>query len=99
MKLNMGKIEGLLFTFFCTFSMEALVIYSLTNNEGREVNDFLLRLIMTMILNFFILALIIAYEHVVKPLIYKPSSMTASSSVTHPDSFHFQDSGLSINVL
>ncbi|GMI00041.1 hypothetical protein TrLO_g11749 [Triparma laevis f. longispina] len=42
MKLNLGsRIEGLQFTLFCTYSTEVLVVYSLTNGEEGEVNDFL----------------------------------------------------------
>ncbi|GMH57721.1 hypothetical protein TL16_g02450 [Triparma laevis f. inornata] len=100
MKLNLGsRIEGLQFTLFCTLSMEALVIYSLTDDKGGEVNDFLQGLIGIMFYNFCILGLIVVYEYVIKPAICKPSTRAASSSVTHPDSFHFQESGLTINSL
>ena len=79
---------------------EVLVVYSLTNDEEGEVNDFLGGVIDIMKWNFFILALIIVYEQKIKPAICKPSACAAPSSVTHPDSFHFQDSdGLTINSL
>ena len=94
MNLNVGsRIEGLQFALFCTFSVKALVDYSLTDDKaGGEINDFLEGLIAIMILNFAILVLIVLYEHILKPLICKPSTRAApSSSITHPDSFHFQD--------
>ncbi|GMH47387.1 hypothetical protein TrLO_g2693 [Triparma laevis f. longispina] len=88
MKLSMNRMEGLQFTLFCTLSMEALVIYSQTDNEGGKVNDFLEGLIgIIMGSNFLILLLIVIYEYILKPLICKPSTRTAasSSSATRPD--------------
>ncbi|GMI04176.1 hypothetical protein TrLO_g9542 [Triparma laevis f. longispina] len=101
MKLNMNRMEGLQFTLFCTLSMEALVVFSLTDNQGGGANDFLDGLMWIMFFNFFVLFLVVAYEHLLKPLICKPSSRTAaSSSATSPDDFfdnYIND--LSINAL
>ncbi|GMH76024.1 hypothetical protein TL16_g06946 [Triparma laevis f. inornata] len=101
MKLNLGsRMEGLQFTLFCTYSMEALVIYSLTNDEGGEVNEFLNGLIDTMIINFGILGFIVVYEYVIKPAICKPSSRTDHDDDNDSgDSFNFQENGLNINSL
>ncbi|GMH48800.1 hypothetical protein TL16_g00377 [Triparma laevis f. inornata] len=101
MKLNMSRMEGLQFTLFCTFSMEALVMYSLTDDEGGKVNDFLNGLIDTMVVNFAILVLIVLYEHIIKPAICKPSTRSASSSsATRPDdSFDGYTNGLTVNNL
>ncbi|GMH89665.1 hypothetical protein TL16_g11525 [Triparma laevis f. inornata] len=79
--------------------MEALVVYSLTNNKGGTVNDFLSGLIVIMIVNAITLITIALYEYTIKPAICKPSTRAAASFVTPTDSFHVQDSGLSINVL
>lgn len=101
MKLDMGKVEGLQFTLFCTFSMEALVAYALTDNEGGELNDLLGGLILIIQINASIFAIIALYEHVFKPAICKSSTRShASSSVTSPDnSFSFQENALSVDAL
>ena len=102
MKLDMGRIEGLQFILFSTFSIEALVVYALTNEEGTELGDFLQGLINVMFYNFAILLIIVIYEYVIKPAICRPSTRShASSSVTSPDSdaFSFESSGNTINAL
>ena len=59
MILNMGRIELLQFTLFSTFSIEALVLYALSDEDGTELSDFLQGLITVMFWNFTILILIV----------------------------------------
>ena len=103
MKLDIGRIEGLQFTLFSTLSIEALVLYALTNEEGTELSDFLQGLINVMIMNLAILALIDLYEYALKPAICRPTTLSqASSSVTsspNSDAFSFESSGNTINAL
>ncbi|GMH91634.1 hypothetical protein TL16_g12110 [Triparma laevis f. inornata] len=102
MKLDLGsRIEELQFTLFCMFSIEALIMYSLTNSEGEEMDNFLGGLVIIMLLNFSSLAFIVLYEYVIKPLICKSSTRaTNSPSVMNPDAFNFAgDSGRSMNAL
>ncbi|GMH61765.1 hypothetical protein TrLO_g7558 [Triparma laevis f. longispina] len=100
-KRSMNRVEGLHFTLFCTFSMEALMVYSLTDNEGGGTNDFLDCLIDIMFWSLFALIDIVVYEHLLKPLVCQPSSRTAASSVTTrpDDSFDIYSNGLNINSL
>ena len=89
MNLNMGMIEGLQFTLFSTFSILALVVYALTNEEGTEVGDFLQGLIQVMQMNYFFLLIIVIYEYVIKPAICRPTTRPqASDSVTSQDAIH-----------
>ena len=102
MNLNMGRIEGLQFILFSTFSILALVMYALTNEEGTELSDFLQGLINVILYNFFILGLIVLYEYVLKPAIFRPTTRPqASPTVTSPnsDAFSFDSTGNSINAL
>ncbi|GMI04924.1 hypothetical protein TrVE_jg12139 [Triparma verrucosa] len=101
MKLDMGRIEGLQFTLFSTFSTLALVVYALTNEEGTELSDFLLGLTNVMALNLAILSLIVGYEYVLKPAICRPITRSnTSSSVTSQDAFHLpHDNSNPINAL
>ena len=102
MNLNMGRIEGLQFILFSTFSILALVLYALTNEEGTELGDFLEGLILVMVVNFGILSLVVLYEYVLKPAICRPTTRSHDSdSETSPnsDAFSFESSGNSINVL
>ena len=66
MKLNMGRIEGLKFTLFSTFSIEALVMYALTDEEGTELSGVVNGLIFLTMMNFALLGLLVLYEHVIK---------------------------------
>ena len=101
MKLDMERFEGLQFTLFSTFSIEALVMYALTDEDGSELSDFLQGLINVMFFNFCTLALIALYEYVLKPAICRSTTRPhASSSVTSQDAFHLPDaSSNTINVL
>ncbi|GMH67997.1 hypothetical protein TrST_g4198 [Triparma strigata] len=103
MELNMDKIEGLQFILFSTFSIEALVLYALTNEEGTQLSNFLLRLIYVTVLNFAILFLIVAFEYVIKPAIFRLTTRShASSSVTSQDTLHLphaNNPSNTINVL
>mmetsp|Transcript_6681 Transcript_6681/g.12059 ORF Transcript_6681/g.12059 Transcript_6681/m.12059 type:complete len:402 (+) Transcript_6681:214-1419(+) len=101
MNLNMGRIEGLQFILFSTFSILALVMYALTDEDGTELSDFLLGLIKFMLLNFTILLLIVLYEYVIKPAICRPTTRPqASDSVTSQDAFHLpHDNSNPINAL
>ncbi|GMI02595.1 hypothetical protein TrVE_jg13793 [Triparma verrucosa] len=102
MKLDMGRIEGLRFTLFSMLSIEALVMYAMTDEDGTEVSEFLNGLITVMLLNGAILSLFVAYEYVLKPAIFRPTTRPhASASVTSPnsDAFSFESSGNTINVL
>ncbi|GMH99129.1 hypothetical protein TrVE_jg1626 [Triparma verrucosa] len=102
MKLNMGRIEGLQFILFSTSSILALVLNALTDEEGKEISDFLLGLINVMLLNIAILGSIVLYEYILKPAICRPSTRPqASPSVTSPnsDTFSFESSGNTINAL
>ena len=101
MTLNMGRIEGLQFTLISTFSILALVVYALTNEEGLELSDFLRGLINVMHLNLITLGLIVIYEYVLKPLICRPTPRPqASPSVTSQDAFHLpHDNSNPINAL
>ena len=101
MKLNMGRIEGLQFTLFSTLSVEALVLYALTNEDGARLSKFLDGLINVMRCNLALLLLIVAYEYVLKPAIFRPTTRPqASPSVTSQDAFHLPDvSSNTINVL
>lgn len=99
MKLKMGWVELLVFTLFCTFSVEALVVYVLTNDEGSEISVYLGVWITCVHFNWLIFIFVVMYQYAIKPLICKSSTHTASSSVTNPDSFNFQENALSINSL
>jgi len=105
MKLNMGgMVEGLQFTLFSTFSIEALLVYALTDNKGTELSDFLLGLITIMFYNWSLLMLIFSYEYVLKPAICRRSTTSeeepSSSPVTNPnsDAFSFADQTNSIGL-
>mmetsp|Transcript_6672 Transcript_6672/g.12050 ORF Transcript_6672/g.12050 Transcript_6672/m.12050 type:complete len:405 (+) Transcript_6672:214-1428(+) len=104
MNLNMGRIEGLQFILFSTFSILALVMYALTDEDGTELSDFLLGLIKFMLLNFTILLLIVLYEYIIKPAICRRSTTSeeepSSSPVTNPnsDAFSFADQTNSIGL-
>ena len=99
MKLDMGRIEVLQFILYSTYSVEALVLYALTNEEGAELSEFLERLIQIMFWNFIILMLIVVYEYVIKPAICRPSTRShASSSVTSPNSDAFSLGGTSTTI-
>ena len=104
MKLNMGRIEGLQFALFSTFSIEALVMYALSDEDGSKLSDFLQGLIQVMEMNYIILGLFVLYEYIIKPAIFRPTtpSEEESSSVTSPNSdeaFSFDSSGNTINTL
>ena len=101
MNLNMGRIEGLQFILFSSFSILALVMYALTNEEGTELSDFLQGLINVMGVNIALLGLIVLYEYVIKPAICRPTTRShASSSVTSQDAVHLSTiSSSSINAL
>ena len=103
MKLDMVRIEGLQFTLFSTFSILALILYALTDEDGTELSDFLQGLINIMNLNVTILFLIVIYEYIIKPAICRPTTTSEeeSSSVTSPnsDAFSFESNGSPINVL
>ncbi|GMH54708.1 hypothetical protein TrST_g5681 [Triparma strigata] len=89
MNLNMGRIEALQFTLFSTLSVEALVLYALTNEEGKELDNFLEGLMNVMRVNYAILGLIVIYEYVIKPAIFRPTTRShTSSSVTSQDAVH-----------
>ncbi|GMH98279.1 hypothetical protein TrST_g982 [Triparma strigata] len=89
MNLNMGRIEGLQFILFSTFSILALVVYALTNKEGTELSEFLQGLINVMGVNGVILLVIVGYEYIIKPAIFRPTTRShASSSVTSQDALH-----------
>ncbi|GMH87010.1 hypothetical protein TrST_g1503 [Triparma strigata] len=104
MKLDMGRIEGLQFTLFCTLSIEALVMYAVTNEEGTELGDFLQGLMNVMSLNFVILGLFVVYEYIIKPAICRRSTTSEEESsedpVTNPnsDAFSFGDHSNSIGL-
>ena len=104
MKLNMGRIEGLQFSLFSTFSIEALVVYALTDEEGKQISNFLQGLISVMALNYVLLILIIIYEYIIKPAICRRSTTSeeepSSSPVTNPnsDAFSFPDQTNSIGL-
>jgi hypothetical protein len=62
MELNMGRVEGLLFTLFSTLSIEALVLYALTSEEGTKLNKFLEYLISVIIVHSLFLGFIVVYD-------------------------------------
>ncbi|GMH83539.1 hypothetical protein TrVE_jg5572 [Triparma verrucosa] len=104
MNLNMGRIEGLQFILFSTFSILALVVYALTNEDGTELSDFLQGLINVMLYNFLILLLIVAYQYIIKPAICRRSTTSEEESsddpVTNPssDAFSFRDHSNSVGL-
>ena len=98
----MGRIEGLQFALLTTFSIEALVVYALTDEEGVETSDFLRGLCNIMWGNVTLLILIVGYEYIVKPIISRSATRShASSSVTSPDHVlgGFQQSSSVVNAL
>ena len=106
MKLRMGMVEGLQFTLFSALSLEALLMFALTDDDGAEINykdgDLLSTLFIIMQCNFFILVFIVIYQYVLKPLICRPSTRPhASSSVTstNSDAFSFDSNNSTINSL
>ncbi|GMH48716.1 hypothetical protein TL16_g00352 [Triparma laevis f. inornata] len=100
MKFKMGRVEMLVFILFTALSVDALVMYALTNEEGPELSDFVIILFVTMGLNAGVLVLIVVFQYAIKPLICKPPNRAAaSSSITHSDSFNFQENALNINSL
>ncbi|GMH94386.1 hypothetical protein TrVE_jg4892 [Triparma verrucosa] len=102
MKLNMSRLEGLQFALFSTLSVEALVLYALTNEEGTEISDFLQGLINIMWLNYTLLALIVFYEYVIKPAICRSSPANARTSIANlnpENNFSFSDNSSTINAL
>ena len=104
MKLSMGMVEGLFFTLFSTFSIEALVIYALTDEDGREIGNFLSKFVSVMLMNAAILFVIVIYEYIIKPAICRRSTTSeeepSSSPVTNPnpDAFSFADQTNSIGL-
>eukprot|EP00519_Triparma_laevis_P013771 CAMPEP_0182496570 /NCGR_PEP_ID=MMETSP1321-20130603/5194_1 /TAXON_ID=91990 /ORGANISM="Bolidomonas sp., Strain RCC1657" /LENGTH=159 /DNA_ID=CAMNT_0024700219 /DNA_START=289 /DNA_END=768 /DNA_ORIENTATION=- len=102
MNLDMGRIEGLQFTLFSTLSIEALVVYALSDEEGTKLGYFLQGLINAMLLNAALLSLIVAYEYVIKPAIFRPLTRSHTSfSVESQDAFHLphENSNNTINAL
>ena len=101
MELNMGRVEGLLFTLFSTLSIEALVLYALTSEEGTKLNKFLEYLISVIIVHSLFLGFIVVYEYVIKPAIFRPTTRPqASDSVTSQNAFHLpHDKSNPINAL
>ena len=100
MKLNMGRLEGLQFTLFFMFTIEAPVLYALTNEEGTKLSNFLHGLIFVMIINGTLLLVLNLYEYVLKPICRPTTRPHASSSVTSEDAFLLpQASDSTINVL
>ncbi|GMI02631.1 hypothetical protein TrVE_jg13808 [Triparma verrucosa] len=104
MTLDMGRIEGLQFALFSMLSIEALVVYALTDKEGTELSGFLSGLINAMILNFNILFFIVINEYVFKPIICKRSTTSeeesSDSPVTNPssDAFSYRDHSNSVGL-
>jgi len=101
MKLSMGGLEGLQFILFSTLSVEALVLYALTKEEGTEISDFLKGLINIMLLNYGILFIIVFYRNVIKPAICRSSPANARTSIANlnpENNFRFSDNN-SINAL
>ena len=100
MKLNMGRIEGLQFTLFFMNTIEALVLYALTNEEGTKLSNFLHGLILVMIINGILLLVLNLYEYVLKPICRPTTRPQASPTVTSQDAFHLpQDNNNTINAL
>jgi len=104
MKLDMGRIELLQFTLFSTLSIEALILYALTDEDGAEVSEFLQGLIVVMGVNVSILSLFVFYEHVLKPAIWRQAGTARGSAASSSpqDAFlgpHSSGSGGPINAL
>ncbi|GMI00249.1 hypothetical protein TrLO_g11328 [Triparma laevis f. longispina] len=86
----MGVFEGFHFFVFFTFSIEALVLYALTDDEGSVMNEILEGLVVVAILNWFVLIVFTFIEYILKPHICRPSTRAnLSSSVSSTDAFHF----------
>ena len=102
MQLDMGRMEGLQFALFSTLSIEALVLYALTNEEGEELSDFIQGLINIFILNWTLFGLIVVYEYIIKPAICRSSPANARTSIANvnpENSFSFSDTSSTINAL
>ena len=76
-------------------------MYALTDEDGTKTGNVLEGLITVMNLNGAILVLIVLYEYVLKPAIFRPTTRPqAASSVTSQDAFHLpHDNSNTINAL
>ena len=96
-KIRFDRIEGIQFSLFCFLSALALVLFSLTEEDGNALTTYMIYLCVLFILAFGSLLFLVFYDVFIKPR-FSPSAATrdklSASTVSSPDSFSIASEGL-----